>query len=331
MNRYYVLNIFFSIIILGFVFVACKKETEKLPYNLIEQFIVTDNEGSQVKAVVGVDGTILIYWPTFQHIPDSIIPSITVSKNATVQPASGVPIVFSDGFKYRVTAENGNITEYTLKTVVNNPMPEFSLSDTVFLAFDKKMVLRGKFFIPDTSQTKLFLVNAENNETAQVYPFDRIYSTTIETSLPTNLPESQYFVKLVSGFNTIVKGPYRIRTYDNAFANQTSYNFTFTEQGQTLTNGQIINFNFTTSGGPIADYFIKLQQLTVYSTGNNYAKGFDAERISLTDHSVSYKIPNDVPAGNVILIIWVESGSGADGQANLFVFNGDPGTSIVLP
>ncbi len=308
--------------------VSCKKEYEKLPYNIIEQFLVDDGDGNTIKAVIGADQSILLYWPPFHPIPDSINPVIVVSENASVSPASGHTIALEEGTVYTVTAENGTVSQYHFKPMFNNPVPEFYVLDSTLLSFERKMIIRGEHIIPDTSETRLYLTGEDNND-IQIYPFEKIFSTTIETQLPQNVAEGYYYIKMVSGRNTVMKGPYKIRTYDNPFANNTTYSYTFNEAGQTLAKGSNVSFSFTTSGGEIADYFIARQRLWLASNVDGYSRLYEAERVSLTENTVVFRLPDDLPAGNIMAVVWVESSRGIGGAAYLYLFNGNPVTTVL--
>jgi hypothetical protein len=186
---------------------SCKKEYPDLPYNAIEQFTIKDAAGNDLKA--SVEGTsVIIYYPPFQAVPDSITPNITVSEGATVEPASGSKVPFKDGTTFQVKAADGNIKAYTLKALVNQPTPLVEVGDT---QLDMVLVIVAEYLLPDTTQTQVYLIDKQNKETrVQAATFTEFSASRIVAPLPAGIDTGLYRVKVISGTHHIVKGPIQI-------------------------------------------------------------------------------------------------------------------------
>jgi hypothetical protein len=131
---------------------ACKKEYPALPYNDIEQFTIKDAAGNDIKA--SIDGTdIIVYFPPFQTVPDSISPAITVSGGATVQPASGTKVPYKNGTIFEVKAADGSTKTFRLKVLVNQPAPSIEVGDT---QLDYGLTIAGEYLLPDTIKPGCF-------------------------------------------------------------------------------------------------------------------------------------------------------------------------------
>lgn len=198
--------------IAGILLTACKKEYVDAPYNAIERFTVKDdNSGTEYRAVIK-DDTLMVYWAQFSTLPDSITPEIIVSENATVSPASGQKVSFREGLKYTVVAQNGTSKEYILKPLNNQPPPVLTIYTTTVVRGDY-LVLGDEYFIPDTIQTKLYLVNTSKEIQIPGANFLIFSSAQIIASVPNDetIAAGTYHVKLVSGKHTVIKGPIEIQ------------------------------------------------------------------------------------------------------------------------
>jgi hypothetical protein len=195
------------LLVVTLILPSCKKEYPDLPYNFIEQFTIKDAAGNDLKA--SVEGNnIILYYPPFQIVPDSITPAITVSEGATVEPASGSKVPFKDGTTFQVKAADGNIKSYTLKALVNQPTPSVEVFDT---QLDMVLVIVAEYLLPDTTQTRLFLIDTQNKETRmQAATFTEFSASRIVAPIPAGIDTGLYLVKVISGTQHIVKGPIKI-------------------------------------------------------------------------------------------------------------------------
>lgn len=188
---------------------SCKKEYTKYPYNDIEKFVITDNNGAELKAAIQ-DNKIIIYFPPFQTLPDSIKPRITVSDRAVISPASGTKLPFKPGLIYTVTAQDGSTKSYELQSAINQPPISFVTSDT---RLGTTLLLNGEYFVPDTIHTKLYLIGKDKKE---IKVPGNVFTTLTASAIVANLSAKlgvdtgKYSVKLVSGQRTAIQGPISI-------------------------------------------------------------------------------------------------------------------------
>lgn len=190
------------LIIFAAAFPSCKKEYTDWPYNNIEKFAVMDQTGQELKALIQ-DGIILIQWPPFQTIPDSVAPEIVISERATVSPASGVRILFEDGQLYEVTAQDGSKKTYTLKISSNQPEPTYIVSETQ-VPLGGTFGLIGEYFIADTNQTTLHLVD-KNQYEIKLSSFTLFNTVSIIPTIPLDIDTGRYAIKFKTGIYTFTK------------------------------------------------------------------------------------------------------------------------------
>ena len=109
---------------------SCNKteyEQEARPYMDILSFEF-ENQAMDREKVYGLisDDSIIVYWRPDIEQPATVTPTIQVSTGASIHPASGVSVSFSEGTTYTVTAENGQSKEYVLKVKTNREVPILS-------------------------------------------------------------------------------------------------------------------------------------------------------------------------------------------------------------
>ncbi|MDR2283317.1 MAG: hypothetical protein LBE37_08920 [Sphingobacterium sp.] len=122
--------IFKQIVVLSVLITAlsasCSKteyEATKLPYNEITKFAISGFvDGDSVIGVLS-NKEILIYWDQSVALPQTIRPTISVSKGASVLPASGESVPLDATTKFVVTAEDGTIQDYTVRFILQQPDP----------------------------------------------------------------------------------------------------------------------------------------------------------------------------------------------------------------
>lgn len=199
---WYVLVLFLT------VFSACKKEYTDFPYHNIEQFEVSIDGQNSIEGVVK-DDSIIMYWPPFIDMPDSISPKITVSDRASILPASGKKVAFSDKTSYTVTAQDGNTKVYHLKRVNNQPLLEFELGRTMVRG--ALFLLRGSYFVADTAKTRVYLIDKDKKET-RIDPVTTLTIANFNARVPAAnvIDTGSYYIKMISGSRTKINGPYKI-------------------------------------------------------------------------------------------------------------------------
>ncbi|WP_157262475.1 hypothetical protein [Pedobacter sp. PACM 27299] len=190
------------------IFSACKKEYTDFPYHNIEQFQVSIDEKSNIDAVIKGD-SIILYWPPFINIPDSITPQITVSERASILPASGKKVAYSDKTSYRVTAQDGNTKVYHLKRLNNQPIFDFELART--MTRGGLFLLSGSYFVADTSKTKVYLIDKSKKET-RINPIALLTTARLNAAVPavSVIDTGSYHIKMITGSRTLIKGPFKI-------------------------------------------------------------------------------------------------------------------------
>jgi len=200
-----------QILTLAVLLFSCKKEYEDAPYNSIERFSVTDvTTGTSYRAVIK-DDTLLVYWAQFANMPDSISPEIIVAEHATVTPASGTKVAFAETTTYKVTAQNGTTRNYVLKPLSNQPPPTYEIFTPDVYPGDL-LVIGGEYFIPDTTHTKLYLINSSAQIQIPGANISLLTNAEIDATVPNDIPSGTYDLKLVTGKRTLIKGPVQVLT-----------------------------------------------------------------------------------------------------------------------
>lgn len=176
---------------IGLLTQSCRKteyEQLKRPYNAIQRFVVAGYADLDSVAAVLSDDNILIYWNSDAEIPTKIKPLVAVSAGATIAPASGEEVDFSENTVYTVTAEDGTVKQYKLKPVLNKAIPvlltvpvRFSYASTTSLS------IVGEYFMSggDASNIKLYMQRIRDGFEFDV-PIDiqKTTATNIIASLP---------------------------------------------------------------------------------------------------------------------------------------------------
>jgi len=78
-------------------------------------------EDLEVEAVIDEDLKKVEATVPWETDVTTLVPTITISKKATISPASGVPTDFTDPVVYTVTAEDGSQTDYTAIVTIEAP------------------------------------------------------------------------------------------------------------------------------------------------------------------------------------------------------------------
>lgn len=193
---------------------GCTKKQPDYPYTDLLQFSVQDAAGQPLKGVVG-NSEIILYWPPHQMVPDSITVNITAAERASISPASGSKVPFDEKTVFTVTAQNGSQQQYRLKPVINQPPPQIiRTSPADVLTYGDLLTISGNHFIPDSAQTRAYLVDKNNNETPLIFwsPYPNVVTVgegilwcqvpePVKDTLP-SLPYGEYHIKVVSGIRT---------------------------------------------------------------------------------------------------------------------------------
>jgi len=307
-NKY--LFYFPVLIVIIFLSTSCRKEYVDYPYNDIEQFTITDELGNQLKAAISGD-SIKVYWPPFQTKPDSIMPVITLSEKANISPASGVQVSFTEDTKYTVTAQNGTTRTFILSPMINQPAPVFEVQNTDLLAMGSTMRLTGQYFLPDTNQTKLFLIDANKKEVLLSINEDTFSSILIDAQIPMDgsIDTGFYQVKLVSGLNTKIQGSYHIAP---PAVSELPVTYTFNEEGKSLKKGSEISFAYSMPPIGLKYYGGKYSkaEIKILLPGNASVGFYDATISSQTDTMLKFRLPSDISEGQILeMTLFAEDGA----------------------
>jgi len=278
-------------IIICLVFSSCKKEYTEWPYNNIEKFAVRDQTGQELKALIR-NGDIIINWPPFQSIPDSVSPEIIVSGRASVFPASGTKIIFKEGLTYEVKAQDGSTKSYSLKFNISQPKPTYVVNKAVdgALRLGDELVLSGEYFLPDTAQTSLYLIDKNKKETKII--LSRVLNSIIQGVVPTNIDTGIYHIRFKTGSYTLQNETLRITPPAFAASVNQASNTTVRKGG---------------------DLIIDLAELSMkyYAADIGYAiisKGFQEVRIEVSaapdknNGTVKFGIPADLSISQIDFI-----------------------------
>lgn len=210
---------------------ACKKEyIDKIRaiaadtvaisgYNYIQAFDIPDyNKDTTLTAAISND-SIIVYWPSFKKVPDSIHPMIALPDSATVQPLSGTAIALQDGIKYTVTSAVGTTKQYTLYLSLLQPPPTFAKRNMIDIGMLTELI--GSNFMVDTGRTKVTLVAATDSTE---YPVEvtNVFTDQIQFIAPLTLPAGNYDIKVVNGKYTIYNSVTRLRYKTGAAVRQGS-------------------------------------------------------------------------------------------------------------
>ncbi len=106
-----------------FTLFGCKAEIKLAPEKAITSFVIT-NLTPQVTGVIDEAKKTITVTVPYKTDVTALIPNITVSAKATVNPASGIEKNFSTPVSYVVTAENSTIATYIVTVVKEAPVTE---------------------------------------------------------------------------------------------------------------------------------------------------------------------------------------------------------------
>jgi hypothetical protein len=269
------------------IITGCKKETPAYPYNDVTGFAISDAHGDTLQAAIS-DNELIVYWPPFQDVPDSITPNIRLSARASITPATNVAVPFNDSTTYTVRAQNGSTKTFHLKVMINQPPIDFTINPLNTNATGQPLLytdngiygylqLGAQFFIEDTTQTSVMLVSANNT-----YPLHITAGTLSKLSLSCNLsediPEGMYKVRVKSGY----------RTFTNDQQVEVAHAPIPDPISQTLQKGGAFTLN--------GKWMSTVKAVTAYTA--NYEE-VDFEVVNAADSQVSLKVPANAPSGTL--------------------------------
>jgi len=127
-------NLFFLAALLfigGVFFTSCEKEAELSSKKEILSFVFEEHKNPILEHnVIGsISGTDIVAEVPFGTATNNLIPSIEISANATIGPASGVSTDFTSPITYTVTAEDGSTKTFSVSVPVA-PAPYIGIWET---------------------------------------------------------------------------------------------------------------------------------------------------------------------------------------------------------
>lgn len=142
-----------------------------LPNARILEYTVENSPTTIYSAIDNSTRTITVYLPHYYALK-VIDPAITLPEGASISPDDEelVPVFGEEPFIYTVSAPGEADIQYTLNPVVQQPeiiLNELSTSeDTTIISFSsfQSLVITGEHFITNISITKLFAIDANENE-----------------------------------------------------------------------------------------------------------------------------------------------------------------------
>lgn len=283
---------------LSIFMVSCSKteyDYQKKPYNTIESFALAGYSSDSINAVISGED-IIIYWSAEATLPATITPTIAVSPNAKISPASGTAVPFTTATVYTVTAEDGSTKTYHLKPSLNRPIPKISAINPVTLAWisNTQVNVSGEYFLSGSASD----VHVYAQRLKDGFEFDlaidqsQLSMTNITASLP------RYTTQLDTGLHKIwVKIGDRVsdtKTIDilmpiiPAVDVDGILHLTFEEAGKTLAAGDILTLKLSDDfqGDVIKWYATKFTKLVI----ENYT--FEKENLTQTGNTIKFKLPN---------------------------------------
>ncbi|QBQ40765.1 hypothetical protein E2P86_06205 [Sphingobacterium psychroaquaticum] len=273
--------------------VSCKKEQPDLPYNDIETFTIEDANGKPLQGVIkGED--IIIYWTPLMEDPESITPTIQVSENASISPASGTAVAYSEETKYTVTAQDGSKKTYTLRPQTGQPVPYITSNATAF-NFNTVLAIGGDFFIPNTDKTKVYLV--QNNKETALTDIRSLTNSSIQVFVPLTLDidTGKYHVKVVTGKRVVTNGPYTL--LKPRFSDMIEY----ATVAKTVTPGGVLTLDLKSEKG--AGYY-KNDQYEVRVEYPGQPLKIWPEIIQIEGTKLQVKVPSNAEKGMVYISIY---------------------------
>jgi len=277
------------------LFSACKKEYEiaPTPYTEITSFKIPYNAGKDT-IVAAVDGeNIYVSWPgsTEWPIPETVIPIINISKNASISPASGTEIALIDGLQYQVKAQDGTVKTYTIKLSNGSLLPSFQDEETQMTAIvgQSNFVIRMNNLALDGSDN-LYLVNDQNKSYKLI--LNTFTSFYVDQQDGSGIPAGDYYAQVINKFVIPVKSSKKFVT---VVADQSLPYVYFSHTKEWLVKrGEIIDIP-TRHLSKASD--IRLVNLNYTEAGATNSLSLNFVGISDDLKSIKVQIPEDAPIG----------------------------------
>ena len=284
-----------------------------LGFNHIVSFQVKEFSADTVLEAAIDEDSLIVYWPSYRPLPETIAPEIIVANGATVTPASGESVSFTTGTLYTVHAEDKRERQYILKVVIYQPKPIYVTGDQVVeieIALDNTTGVPaqffGDYFIPDTVQTNLYMINWTSEEETKM-KITSITPTRLEINIPQDFPKGYYRTSLKSGIHTISRQDSLWVKFPAPRITWVSFDLVALKQGET----------FELPGTNLFDL-----ESVALSTSSGF---IEWEIVSYTPNSIILKIPIDFPTGDYFLNQFIVTSPNGESLGNVFMLKVTPG------
>ncbi|QEC44184.1 hypothetical protein [Pseudobacter ginsenosidimutans] len=282
---------------------SCKKEKEytPYPYHAITAFNVTAEEGPVSAAVT--EDSVVLYWPSWDNVPASIKPEITISENASISPASGESVELKDGIAWTVKAQDGTTKKYYLKLVINQP--DIWINETTFgqpQGVEKPLEILShsmRYIIPDPAKTKVWLIDPAGKEYAMPVSFSETYNgypgrPVMVIGWPADgVPIGAYKLKIQSGARTKTTEKAQYGILNTVYPKADAYNGPVT-----VKRGDEITFT--------GKDFVDMKDASVITYNENWAE-VEIGKLTYVSHTATaavYRVPSNFPVGTYNLGDW---------------------------
>ncbi|MBE8719964.1 hypothetical protein [Sphingobacterium pedocola] len=300
-------NIYIQKIVLFLLFVAsisvmnaCKTEYEQIlkPFNSIEQFSISGyGDIDSLDAVIN-NNQITVYWSPDAERPAKITPHIKVSEGASISPASGEEVDFSENTTYTVTAEDGSISVFNLKPVFNIAVPSIYNAPTFYSWSSPTPInINGQYFLStgDVKDIKVYLQRVSDGFEFDV-PFDESTATTnlLQATLPALTSEldtgiHRLYVKVGDFKSSVININLLLPTLTSIINDVTYSNYGNVPIGSDLEfkinvkEGWQAVFNRYYSISDIASFGLGLQQIIPGQVINGLSVTIDKNLVSISE------------------------------------------------
>ena len=278
--------------------------------NQIVSFELEEFSADTILEAAIVNDSLIVYWPSYRPSPTNISPKIIIPQGASIAPASGESIPFETGTSYTVTAEDKSERTYILKVVFYQPMPWYgrnilNSNDLEFIAvFDSgpETILRldGDFFIPDTTQTKMYITKLDTEKETQL-EITQVNINQVFLKIPLEIEKGYYSTNLVSGTHSIKDDSVWIKFAEPFFL---WFDQVTVQQGAT----------FQIEGFDIRD--IEKMQMFIVNPETSMEEALPPfEIVDYTTRSITLRVPDNFPEGDYwgdvhVTTPWANSGEG---------------------
>ena len=301
-----------ALVVLATLLTGCQKtelEYEKRPYKAILGFDLAGYNGlDSVRAVI-MDDDILVYWDITVEKPLRITPRIVVSEAASISPASGEEVDFSESTVYTVTAEDGTIKEYRLKPVLNQAIPTLT-NMTARLTWHpvrtQTLRITGEYFLAggDTSAIQVY---AKRVRDGFEFELPLIKEQVTQTNISVTVPK--FTAEQDSGRHNIyvrignVTSGVKELWLSQPGASHLISSATFEDVGKPIFAGDTLTLTYSLSddyGGMIARYYtaenLRRVYLQVASGNSGWTFPYDMENaVSVQGGKVRFVVPEIPP------------------------------------